>query len=168
VNLGGDLRVTGAGPDGGLWTVAIEHPWQRDAIALIGLADGAVATSTTLKRAWTTDGVARHHLIDPATGEPSTTDLNLVSVVAGQAWMAEVLAKSVLLRGAVRAFDLLDPSIANALTVDRDGVVRATPGLIAHLGGAVLPERVTPPDPALLPAQPATSTRRQLLEETPS
>src|SRR3954471_11235084 len=27
VNLGGDVRVAGAGPTGSAWTVAIEHPW---------------------------------------------------------------------------------------------------------------------------------------------
>ena len=164
VNLGGDLRVTGVGPDGGAWTVAVEHPWQRDAVALVGLADGAVATSTTLKRTWTTDGIVRHHLIDPATGEPSDTDLNLVSVVTGQAWMAEVLAKAVLLRGAARAFDLLDPSVVDALTVDTDGTVRATPGLAAHLGGVALPARVAAP----VPTPPLATPGRPLPEENPS
>ena len=58
-----------------------------------------MATSTTLRRRWVVGGVERHHLIDPRTGTPSTSDLALVAVVAGSAWMAEVLAKGVLLRG---------------------------------------------------------------------
>ena len=67
VNLGGDVRVTGEAPGGGTWTVAVEHPAAAAPIALLGLADGAVATSTTLRRRWRVGGEVRHHLIDPAT-----------------------------------------------------------------------------------------------------
>jgi FAD:protein FMN transferase len=88
VNLGGDLRVAGVGPDGGSWTLAVEYPGMADPVLLIGMTEGAVATSTTVKRAWVSDGKARHHLIDPQTGEPSDTDLTLATVITGEAWMA--------------------------------------------------------------------------------
>ncbi|MDQ1498851.1 MAG: FAD:protein transferase [Actinomycetota bacterium] len=158
VNLGGDLRLAGRSPDdpsaadgppGGLpveavtgeyaWTVAIDHPGSTEPLALLGLRDGAVATSTTLRRRWTAQGQERHHLIDPWTGAPSTSDLTLAAVVTVDAWVAEVLAKAVLLRGSAQAFDLVAGLGADALTVDRDGAVRATPGLTAFLGGRPLP-----------------------------
>jgi thiamine biosynthesis lipoprotein len=142
VNLGGDLRVRGSAPDDGAWTVSVDHPGAPAPIALVGLADGAVATSTTLRRRWIVDGVERHHLIDPRTGAPSATDLALVAVVAGSAWMAEVLAKGVLLRGGPHPFDLVAGTGAHALVVDRDGRVTASDGLAAHLGGQTLPDRV--------------------------
>ncbi len=142
VNLGGDLRVRGEAPDGRGWTVSIDHPGHPAAIALVGLADGAVATSTTLRRRWVVDGVEQHHLIDPRTGAPSSTDLALVAVVAGSAWMAEVLAKAVLLRGGPHPFDLVDGTGAHALVVDRGGRVSASDGLAAHLGVQTLPDRV--------------------------
>ena len=41
-------------------------------------------------------------------GEPADTDLNLVTVIAGTAWAAEVLAKAVLVRGSTHPFDLVD------------------------------------------------------------
>jgi len=44
----------------------------------------------------------RHHLIDPRTGAPSDTDVSLATVVAGEAWMAEVLAKAVVLAGSAQ------------------------------------------------------------------
>ena len=68
INAGGDLRCAGAeeGRDG--WAVSIEAPdagrelWE-------GRIRGALATSTTRKRRWTTDtGGTAHHLIDPRTG----------------------------------------------------------------------------------------------------
>jgi thiamine biosynthesis lipoprotein len=143
VNLGGDLRVAGRPPSPvDAWTVAVEHPGSAEPVALLGLRDGAVATSTTLRRRWTAGGQERHHLIDPWTGAPSDSDLTLAAVVAVDAWTAEVLAKAVLLRGSAQAFDLVSGLGADALTVDRDGVVRSTPGLAAFLGGRPLPLRL--------------------------
>jgi thiamine biosynthesis lipoprotein ApbE len=60
-----------------------------------------------LKRRWTVGGEWRHHLIDPGTGRPSDTDLDLAAVVAREAWIAEAPAKAVLLPGSERAFQLL-------------------------------------------------------------
>jgi thiamine biosynthesis lipoprotein len=101
-----------------------------------------VATSTTLRRRWTVDGQERHHLIDPRTGEPAQTDLNLVTVIAGSAWAAEVLAKAVLIRGSAHPFDLIDGSGAQALIVDDHGTVTVTDGFRAFVGYGRLPERI--------------------------
>jgi len=141
VNMGGDLRVLGESPTGTGWTLAIEHPRCTEPIALVGLWDGAVATSSVLRKVWTVNGRRRHHLIDPQTEQPSESDLALATVIAGQAWTAEVLAKAVLLRGRARAFDLLDADNA-ALAVDHTGRVTASETLAAYLGGATLAERV--------------------------
>ena len=141
VNLGGDVRVAGQPPAGTTWTIAIEHPWARTPLVRLGLGGGAVATSTTLRRTWDLGGQRYHHLIDPATGVPAATDLTSATVVTGQAWAAEVLAKAVLLRGRDRAFDVLDVD-AEALVVTIDGAVAATPGLRAFLGDQVLPVEV--------------------------
>ena len=133
VNLGGDVRVAGHGPDGGPWNVAVVHPAHESPLALIGLLDGAVATSTTLRRRWRTAGQERHHVIDPQTGEPSTTDLTLASVVAGEAWAAEVLAKAVLLAGAAHPFDLVGGTGAHALAVNDAGDITVTDHFPGHL-----------------------------------
>lgn len=133
VNLGGDLRVLGSSPDGS-WTVAVEHPSFDAPIAHVGLEHGAVATSTTLKRRWVVDGTERHHLIDPQTGLPSTTDLTLATVIAGEAWIAEVLAKAVLLRGADRAFDVINDRQTAALVVRDYGEIVMSDGFAAFTG----------------------------------
>jgi thiamine biosynthesis lipoprotein len=131
VNVGGDLRAAGEAPGGGSWTIAVDHPGHRKPIARVGLLAGAVATSTTLLRRWRAGGVERHHLIDPTTGAPSDTDIELATVVAGEAWMAEALAKAVLLRGRPYQFDALGGTTAEALVVATDGAIAATGGLSA-------------------------------------
>ena len=139
VNLGGDLRVAGSSPTGDAWTVAIEHPLVTEPIALVGLHAGAVATSTTLRRRWSVDGAPRHHLIDPSTGVPSESDLELVTVIAAEAWIAEVMAKAVLLRGSQRAFDIIAEGM-QALTVNANGAIRATVGFAAFTGATPWPD----------------------------
>ncbi|HEY2813752.1 MAG TPA: FAD:protein FMN transferase [Acidimicrobiales bacterium] len=102
INLGGDLRAFGNAPAGAPgWAVGLEQPHDADEVMLVvGLADGALATSSTTKRRWQgEDGVTRHHLIDPRTGEPATTTLASVSVIASSAMTAEVHAKASLIAG---------------------------------------------------------------------
>ena len=50
-------------------------------------------------------------------------------MVAAEAWVAEVLAKSVILRGSAHPFDVVDATAAQALAVDRHGRVQVTDGL---------------------------------------
>jgi thiamine biosynthesis lipoprotein len=58
INLGGDVRVAGAAPDGDAWTVDVHHPEFDAPIARLGVRDGAVATSTTLRRRPSNGGAA--------------------------------------------------------------------------------------------------------------
>jgi FAD:protein FMN transferase len=148
LNLGGDVRVRGAGPRDTGWTVAVEHPWSAEPFVLLGIADGAVATSTTLRRRWLTDGEPRHHVIDPQTGLPSDTDLTLTSVVAAEAWVAEVLAKAVLLAGSAHPFDIIGGTGAQALAVDGQGRISETPGLAEYHNAGPLPARIGMPAPS--------------------
>ena len=99
VNAGGDLRATGAeaGAANG-WFVQVEGPSGEPAWE--GEVAGALATSTTLKRAWrTNDGGRAHHLIDPRTGLPAESPFVQVSAWARETWRAECWAKAVLVGG---------------------------------------------------------------------
>lgn len=89
VNLGGDLRARGGGPDGAGWPVGLGD-------ATLMLEDHGAATSSTLRRRW---GEGLHHLIDPRTGRPAASGLVEVSVVAATAVDAEIVAKAALIAG---------------------------------------------------------------------
>jgi thiamine biosynthesis lipoprotein len=140
-NVGGDLRVEGAGPGGSSWTVAIEHPLRRDPAALVGLSTGAVATSTRTRRAWGPAGDRRHHLIDPATGEPARSGLASATVVAAEAWQAEVLAKAAYLAGVPDALSLLASLDVDGLLVDDGGSIHRTAGFDRFSLSTVRPSR---------------------------
>lgn len=145
VNMGGDVRVSGAGPgDDGGWTVDVLHASMEAPFVRVAVHEGAVATSTTLKRSWTVGGVARHHLIDPRTGEPAETDVDHVTVIAGSAWAAEVLAKAVLIRGSAHPFDLVDGTGAEAVVVTVDGAVTASQQFHTFCAPGALPHHLRP------------------------
>jgi thiamine biosynthesis lipoprotein len=68
LSLGGDVAVSGPGG----WPVAITETIDDPAGAeIVHLPYGGLATSSTAARRWIRDGVIRHHLIDPRTGEPT-------------------------------------------------------------------------------------------------
>jgi len=120
VNLGGDLRVRGVPADADVWRIAVEAPDAPDErIAVVELAEGAIATSTTARRRWRTgDGATVHHLVDPRSSQPAVTCFRQVTVVCGRAQWAEVFAKCVLLDGVLPA-----NAAAAVLTVADDGTV---------------------------------------------
>ena len=128
VNLGGDLRAIGFGPDGDDWTVDLDPVASGLPLATISLERGAVATSTTLRRRWELDDEERHHLIDPTTGRPAAGDLVSVSVLAAHGWQAEVLAKAALVAGLEAGTALVERLGADALLVDRHGGLHRTAG----------------------------------------
>ncbi len=125
VNAGGDLRIAGP-PRDEPWPVGVEVPGEP---LVLGLAGGAVATSGRDRRRWRRGGRELHHLIDPARGRPAVSDLRSVTVIAARAHQAEVLAKSLFLRGARGARDEAERSGVPAVLVTDAGRVVLTGGL---------------------------------------
>jgi len=128
INLGGDLRAAGTGPDGSSWQVEVEDPRDGSTLAVVSLDDGALATSSRMRRRWTDgDGNEGHHLLDPTTGRPAATVTNGATVIARYGWQAEVLAKAAFLDD-VRSddvFSLIEELGAAALVVT-EGMVLPT------------------------------------------
>lgn len=117
VNAGGDIAIRG-----GSWPVGVEH-------ITLQLDSGGLATSGRDRRRWQRGGRELHHLIDPATGEPSDTDLLRVTVVAGDAIDAEVAAKSLFLAGSKRAAAEANAEGMPAVLVTEDGRTLLAGGL---------------------------------------
>jgi thiamine biosynthesis lipoprotein len=131
VNLGGDLRAAGAAPGDDGWAVSLPDPLRPGhELARFTLPHGAVATSSRLRRRWTTGARPAHHLVDPATGLPATAATVAVSVVADRAWRAEALSTSLFL-GDPGEIDR-HPD-AHAIVVTADGRRYASPPLEATL-----------------------------------
>ena len=98
VDCAGDIRIGGGAqlPR----QVLVDDPFGGEPLHELELIEGAVATSGIGRRAWMrVDGSPAHHLLDPGTGEPAFTGLVQVTALSPTAQLAEVLAKTALLRG---------------------------------------------------------------------
>jgi thiamine biosynthesis lipoprotein len=118
VNAGGDLRIEGVAPP---VAVAVEDPGDPTSeSARLHLSSGALATSSTMARAW---GDGLHHLIDPRTGKPIDGDVVQATIWAPSCAEAEVLAKAAIVGGLTSIGDV------PAAVVTRDGslVLRMNP-----------------------------------------
>ena len=136
VNLGGNVAVMGGRPDGTPWQVGLRQPIASHGIpvtamfAAVGLASGSVVTSGVYERAFTSDGKAYHHIIDPRTGFPAESDVVSATVVSRTSLEGDGYSTSLILMGAEGAlqFAAQHPEI-DIVLVDAQGRVFATPGI---------------------------------------
>jgi thiamine biosynthesis lipoprotein len=91
-SLGGDLACRGgsADTDGEGWPIVVTGGHR------FVVHNGGVATSGVGRRVW---GAGRHHIIDPRSGRPSSSDVRTASVIAPSAGDAEWMATSVVVGG---------------------------------------------------------------------
>jgi len=108
VSAGGDLAVLGGRP----WSIAVDAAGGETALTL---TRGALATSSTEERRWRTPRGEMHHLIDPRTRRPATSDLVRVTVHAPTCEAAEVAAKAALILGSVEGAAFLERHRLTAL-----------------------------------------------------
>jgi thiamine biosynthesis lipoprotein len=93
------------------------------------LSGGGLATSGRDRRRWRRNGEEVHHLIDPATGAPSPSDLLRITVVAPDAVEAEVWAKALYLAGEAEGAREADMRGLPCVLVTADGRTRLAGGL---------------------------------------
>ncbi|GAB4114580.1 MAG: FAD:protein FMN transferase [Roseiflexaceae bacterium] len=128
VDAGGDIAIRGPRHAGQPWVVGVAAPLgsrlptahPHEDLAILQLQQGAVATSGRDYRTWMQGGQRQHHLIDPRTGQPATTDLLSVTVVAPTLVLAEMAAKRVMILGSSAGLEWIEtqPELA-ALLVDQ-------------------------------------------------
>ena len=108
--------------------VAIEVPRSNDAaigqLRLRGEECG-VATSGTGVHQWG----GRHHLIDPRSGEPSSSGVAQATVVAESARVAEAWAKAIVIGGAAAIRRAEASGVTRIVAVRDDGAVVTAPAL---------------------------------------
>ena len=134
VDAGGDIRVRGRSPDGDRWGIGVQDPRDLEHdIAVLGVTNVAVATSSVAGRRWNTPAGPRHHLIDPRTGASATSDVLSATVIDDHCSRAEVFAKAVVIAGYAEGLALLAHHGLAGLTVTSDGVVHGNEALWPYL-----------------------------------
>jgi thiamine biosynthesis lipoprotein ApbE len=133
VNLGGDIVVGGPPPSGG-WLVGVADDATFDSTTgnveqhqVVVIADGGLATSSVLGRAWRRGAQRLHHIIDPRTGMPVKSCWRTVTVAAASCVDANIASTAAILRGA-GAVDWLERLGLPSRLVRHDGHVVAVGG----------------------------------------
>lgn len=107
VEIGGEIRVGSAKPNGEPWRLAIEQPdaplGERKVHKILALSKLSMATSGDYRIFFEMDGVHYSHLINPETGKPILRDLVSVTVLHPSAMTADGLATALTVMGTKRA-----------------------------------------------------------------
>lgn len=137
VNLGGNVVVLGGRPDGTPWRVGLRSPvssnggLQEQAFAAVSMTDGSAVTSGTYERGFVRDGVRYHHILDPRTGHPSTSDLISATVLSKASIDGDGFSTALVIMGtqAALSFAAEHPDIELVL-IDTSGNIVGTPHLM--------------------------------------
>jgi thiamine biosynthesis lipoprotein len=98
VELGGDVATAGPGPTGG-WQVLVQDT-DDDPADQVTLQPGwAVATSSTVRRAWRRGGVRLHHIVDPRTAAPAASVWRSATVAAATCTEANTASTAAVILG---------------------------------------------------------------------
>jgi thiamine biosynthesis lipoprotein len=119
VNAGGDLVLRGRPEDSPNWSVGIQHPGERDRVALTMLADDlAIATSGTYERG--------QHIVDPHTGARAAGMLS-VTVAGPDLGTADAYATAIYAMGNKGPEWALGLETYAVLMILPDGTALSTP-----------------------------------------
>ena len=103
VDVGGNLGVSWEGTqllDSAAATILVRHPRREgEFFGEFRMGTGGVSTSGDYQRYFIQDGVRYHHIIDPATGLPTSNGVVSVTIVAADATTADALSTLVFVLG---------------------------------------------------------------------
>ena len=102
VNLGGNVKVLGAKPDGSSWRIGVRDPNAPEderSIARVALTGGSVVTSGLYERQFERGGQRYWHILDPRTGYPVESDLVSASIVSDRSLDGDGYTKPLFMWG---------------------------------------------------------------------
>jgi FAD:protein FMN transferase len=121
MNAAGDIAISGALANAESWKIGVSNPFAPDTdFETLNLNRCGVATSGRDRRRWTQNGLARHHIINPYTGQPAETNVMTATIVAPTVMEAEAAAKAVLILGAEEGLKWIeaDPALAGIIVLE--------------------------------------------------
>ena len=111
VEIGGEIRAKGQNSEGKPWQIAIEQPsfdGKQAVQQVIGLVDGAMATSGDYRNYFEQNGQRFSHEIDPKTGYPIQHKLASITVFAPTSMTADGLSTGLFTLGEQKALEVAE------------------------------------------------------------
>ncbi len=136
INLGGNVMVIGAKPDGAPWRVGLRtptpsiDPFRASTFATVEVCGKSVVTSGVFERAFAFDHHLMHHILDPRTGAPAVTDVLSATVISDRSTDGDGFTTALIIMGAESALAFAEkrPEI-EAILFTAEGKVLHTSGL---------------------------------------
>lgn len=132
LSSGGQVLVAGT-RDQRPWRVGIRDPRGKatDYFGVLALTDTTISTSGDYEHYFVHDGQRYHHILDPRTGMPAR-GLRSVTVICGDATLADALSTAVMVLGPDRGLALVEQSAGvEAVLVDDQAQVGLSSGAAA-------------------------------------
>jgi len=131
LNIGGNIRIIGAKPDGSGWVTGLRDPNSADgglATKLV-LKDTACVTSGVYERFFTVEGVRYHHIIDPDTLFPANYFASL-TIIAQDSALADALSTALFCMPYADGLAMIEAMEGvDAVWIFSDGEIRYSSGL---------------------------------------
>ncbi len=121
MNAAGDIAISAPLASGAPWQIGVRNPFvQGTDFETLNLNRCGVATSGRDRRRWSQNGLPRHHIIDPYTGQPAETNVMSATIVAPTVMEAEAAAKAVLILGGEEGLKWIesDPVLAGIIVLE--------------------------------------------------
>ena len=105
VNIGGNIKVLGRKSHEDLWQIGIYKPIKHstDIICSLAVEDLSIVTSGVYERAFISNNKLYHHILDPHTGYPASTDIMSITIVNESSLLCDALATPLLIMGTFEA-----------------------------------------------------------------
>jgi len=132
IAVAGDIWALGRREDGTAWRIGVQHPREKDKVlTVLELSDRYVCTSGDYERFVIRGKKRYHHILDPRTGRPAEGTMS-VTLVGERGALIDPLAKAPFILGPEKGMELVRKFGAEAIIVDAEGRVTATPGITLH------------------------------------
>jgi thiamine biosynthesis lipoprotein len=121
MNAAGDIAISDSLASGAPWPIGVRNPFVQDTdFETLNLNRCGVATSGRDRRRWNQNGLPRHHIIDPYTGQPAETNVMTATIVGPTVMEAEAAAKAVLILGGEEGLKWIDsdPVLAGIIVLE--------------------------------------------------
>lgn len=111
IDIGGEVICRGKNDKGEFWKIGIDQPiknaTEREIVQVVELPNKAIATSGNYRNFVESNGVEYVHTVNPKTGEAFQNNILSASVIAGECYMADALATSIMAMGFAKADSFL-------------------------------------------------------------
>jgi len=121
MNAAGDIAISDSLANGELWKIGVTNPFVKNTdFETLNVSRCGIATSGRDRRHWNQNGLPRHHIINPYTGQSAETDVMTATIVAPTVMEAEAAAKAVVILGSEEGLKWIesDPVLAGIIVLE--------------------------------------------------